>query len=209
MSILNCFISDAVTEAAELRAASMAAVGRVCDLTADLYSAVGLPLIAKGSKGASPKGAAAMLALVSSGDKPKGKPANGIAKDWAEVVQSLHALVLLLASHGACDAPKALPVWACPVALARNKAEASAKRKVAKEAKGSAVVVDVESDGAGDEVSASAPLLAMPAGLSLADAVSVIVAQAGELSPEQIIAIMNAIGVDAGMAVEAEEALVA
>lgn len=159
-AILFGFASATVSEAAELRAVNLAQHGRVDELTADLFASIGLSMVAKGGKGASPKGAHAALALLSTGDAPSKKALQGVATSWADVCQGLHSMVTMLAAAGACPAPAALPAWADPVAIAQAKADAAAKRAANKAAKAGAAKgdtdgADADSDGA--EPAQSAP----------------------------------------------------
>jgi NADH-quinone oxidoreductase subunit C len=132
--VLAGFAAATVTEASEAHTLRLAGAGRVSEVAADLFASVGLSLVAKGAKGASPKGAHASLLLVCTGDAPSKALIRGIAKSWAPVVQGLHSLVSTLHSVGACDAPCALPAWADPVALAAAAAAKAAKAKAAKAA---------------------------------------------------------------------------
>ena len=131
MQVTSIFNAHAISEAVSAQCATDAANGRINVTVADLFAALGLPLIQKGKKGASPRGAADALRALVTGDAPakKGIPAGILApkQGWPEVAQALHAYVTTLASVGACDAPSPLPAWADPVAIAAAKAAKAAK----------------------------------------------------------------------------------
>lgn len=147
-SILGGFIAATVSEAAELNTQRLAKVGRIDELTADLFESIGLSMVASGKRGASPKGAHARLTLLCTGDAPSRAILKGIAKDWATVVQGLHGLVSMLHTANACDAPCALPAWADPVALAAAKAAKAAKAAATRAANKATAAGDDGDEGA-------------------------------------------------------------
>ena len=138
MQVTSIFNPTAISEAVSAQCTSDAANGRVNATVADLFATLGLPLIQKGKKGASPRGAADALRALTTGDAPakKGLPAGILApkQGWPEVAQALHAYVATLASVGACDKPEALPAWADPASIATSKAERAAKTKATRAA---------------------------------------------------------------------------
>lgn len=131
MQVTSIFNPAAISEAVGAQCTIDAANGRVNATVADLFAALGLPLMQKGKKGASPKGAAEALRALITGDAPakKGLPVGILApkQGWPEVAQALHAYVTALASVGACESPEPLPAWADPVAIAAAKAAKAAK----------------------------------------------------------------------------------
>ena len=131
MQVTSIFNVNAISEAVSAQARIEAASGRVNDTLASLFASLGLNLIQQGKKGASPKGAAATLAKLCTGDAPAkaGIPIGILAPKmgWPEVAQALHAYVTTLASVGACDAPEPLPMWADPASIAASKAERASK----------------------------------------------------------------------------------
>lgn len=128
MKLLSHFQPAAINEAAQVAYERAIANGGVDALTADLFAALGSPLVMQGKKGASPAGAAMRYALLCRGDKPQGKPAPGIVAGdkWESAMQALHGLVSDLVRVGALAGPVApMPAWADPATL---KAAAEARK---------------------------------------------------------------------------------
>ena len=146
MNVTSIFNVSAISEAVTAQTQIEAANGRINATIAELFSALGLPLIQKGKKGSSPRGAADALRALITGDAPAKKaiPIGILAPKtgWPEVAQGLHAYVTTLASVGACDAPEPLPAWADPVSIAAIKAERAAKTKATREANKGAPMMD-------------------------------------------------------------------
>lgn len=179
VSVLGGFVAAIVNEAAEADIQRLAAVGRINDLTADLFESIGLSLVASGKRGASPKGAHARLALLCQGDAPSKAIIKGIAKDWAGVAHGLHSLVTILHTANACDAPCALPAWADPVALAAAKAAKAAKAAATRAA--NKAVASAGDEVAGDDVELVA-LPVAPAANLIAAAIKAKVYNSAELA---------------------------
>ena len=79
VALMACFTAQAAGEALGVRAEELARDGRVHDVYADLWASLDLPLVAKGGKGASPRGAHARLQELCAHDKPALKDAH---KGW-------------------------------------------------------------------------------------------------------------------------------
>lgn len=186
------FSAATISEASQTRYEAAVKAASVDHLTADLFAALGLSLVAPGKKGASPAGAAATYARLIQGDKPTGKPSPIVAPGatWATVAQCLFDLVADLAHVGACAAPAPLPTWADPEALAAAKAASAAKAKATKAAKAASAA---PADAApADAEAASADAAPLP-DVGAAFNVIMAAAKAGALTADQKTALLAAL----------------